>query len=345
MLGLAALVAMSAGCNNKQEANNAPKPGGGKTIRVGVVTDKGGVGDQSFNASAWRGAQKAQTDLGVEAKYAQSTVESDYARNLRNYAKLGYDAVFAIGYLEQDAYNQVSKEFPAVKFIIIDGQSAASPNAAAVRFKEQDGSFLVGALAATMSKSGTIGFIGGMHGSVIDRFEYGYRAGAKMARPGIKILSQYTESWDDSNKGQSMATLQFGQGADIIFHAAGKCGLGVINAAKNQPAGKYAIGVDSDQDHLAPGKVLTSMVKNVDNAVFDITKQIQNGHFTPGDHVYGLKENGVGLSEMKYTKKDIPADVMKKVDDFKAKIIAGQITPPGVKTEYDAFCKANKLTP
>jgi basic membrane protein A and related proteins len=338
IIGVAAIAAL-AGCTKKP----IPAPTSGKTMRVGIVTDKGGIGDQSFNASAWRGAQSAEQNLGVKAQSAQSALESDYARNMRSFAKQGYDIVFAVGYLEQDAYNQVSGEFPNTKFVIIDGQAAKGANTAGITFKEQEGSFLVGALAAGMSKSGTIGFVGGMHGPVIGRFESGYVAGAKMMRPDIKISSQYTESWDDSGKGQNCATMQFAQGADIIFHAAGKCGIGVINAAKEQGTGKYAIGVDSDQDHLAPGKVLTSMVKNVDKAVYDFTLKAKNNQFSAGNHEYGLKEDGVGLSEMKYTKTDVPPEVMAKVDAFKAKIIAGEIFPPGTPAELKAFAEKNNF--
>jgi basic membrane protein A len=339
IIGLAAAAAL-AGCQKKP----TPTPTGGAGLKVGVVMDKGGPGDKSFNASAWRGAQSAQSNLGVQAQYAQSTQETDYARNLRSYAKQGYDLVFAIGYLEQDAYNQVAAEFPKTKFVIIDGQSAKAPNAAGITFKEQEGSFLVGALAAGMSKTGKIGFVGGMHGPVIGRFESGYIAGAKTMRPDIQILSQYTESWDDIGKGQTNATMQFQQGADIIFHAAGKCGLGVINAAKTQGAGKYAIGVDSDQDGEAPGKVLTSMVKNVDKAVYEYCQKVKSNEFSAGDHPYGLKEGYVGLSEMKYTKNDVPPEVMQKVDALKAKIIAGEIVPPGTPAELKAFAAKNKLT-
>lgn len=341
IIGLAAVAAL-AGCQPKQPS---PTSGGGKKLMLGIVTDKGGIGDQSFNASAWRGAQSAEQNLGVTAKYAQSQMESDYARNLRSYAQQDYDIIVAVGYLEQDAYNQVSQEYKdkKTKFVIIDGQSAKGPNAAGITFKEQEGSFLVGALAAGMSKTGTIGFIGGMHGPVIGRFESGYVAGAKMMRPDIKIMSQYTESWDDSSKGKIQAQQQFGTGADIIFHAAGKCGLGVIDAAKEQGTGKYAIGVDSDQDHLAPGKVLTSMVKNVDKAVYDFTLKVKDNQFTPGDHQYGLKEDGVGLSEMKYTKNEVPAEVMAKVEAYKKKIVAGEIVPPATPAELKAFAAKNNL--
>lgn len=338
-LGAAALLA---GCNKPATAPNAAKDG---AIRVGIVLDKGGVNDQSFNASAWRGAQRAEKDLGIVAQYAESQQDTDYPRNLRAYAKQGFNLIFAIGYLEQDAYDLVSKEYPDNYFVIVDGSSADTPNAAGVTFREEEGSFLAGALAALMSDTGTIGFVGGMHSPVITRFESGYKAGAKMARPDVRILTQYTGSWEDSGKGQAMAQMQFSQGADIIFHAAGKSGLGVINAVKSQPEGRYVIGVDSDQDHLAEGKVLTSMVKNVDNAVFDFTKRVQGGAFTPGDHSYGLKEGGVGLSEMKYTKDKVPAEVMKKVDAFSDRIIAGEIDPPGTEEQLTAFYTAHHLKP
>ena len=342
ILGAAAATVLAVGCQ-KPAVNTAP--GGKEQLKVGIVLDKGGVNDQSFNASAWRGAQRAEKELGVDANYAESQQDSDYARNLRAYAKQGYDVLFAIGYPEQDAYNLVSGEYPETKFVIVDGASAPTPNAAGVTFREEEGTFLAGALAAQMSKTGTIGFIGGMHSPVITRFESGYKAGAKMARPDIKVLTQYTGSWDDSGKGQSMAQMQFSQGADIIFHAAGKCGLGVINAVKGQPDGAYVIGVDSDQDHIVQGKVLTSMIKNVDNTVFDFTKRVQAGEFQPGDRSYGLKEGGVGLSEMKYTKDKVPAEMMAKVNAFKDRIISGEINPPGTAAELAGFYRKHGLTP
>jgi basic membrane protein A len=338
MVIVAAVAAvLAAGCGGKDKAAPGSNATGGKEFRIAVVTDKGGINDQSFNASAWRGAERAQKELGVKARVAESQEESDYATNLRSFAKQGYDVVYAIGYLEQEAYNQVSREYPNTKFLIIDGESAPTPNAAGVKFMEQEGSFLVGALAAGMSKSGVIGFVGGMHGPVISRFENGYKAGAKTVNPNIRILSTYTESWEDSGKGKEAALMQFSQGADVIFHAAGKCGLGVFAAVKDQPEGKWAIGVDSDQDHLVQGRILTSMVKRVDNAVFETTKQAMAGKFKPGNQTFGLKDDGVGLSEMKYTKDKVPADLLKKIDGYKADIIAGKIVVPGTDADYKAW--------
>lgn len=339
---LAALPILMAGCSS----NKTPETSSGTDgFRAAVVTDEGGLNDQSFNASAWRGAQKAEKEMGIKVQAAESREPTDYTRNLRSFAKQKFDVVFAVGYSMQDAMNQVAPEYPDVKLVIIDGDAPQLQNSQAIRFKEQEGSFLAGALAAAMSKTGKIGFIGGMHGPVISRFECGYKAGAKTVNPNIQILSQYTESWVDSLKGKEFARQQFSQGADIIFHASGKCGIGVIDAAKDQPEGRYAIGVDSDQDHLAPGKVLTSMVKNIDVAVFDTIQNVKDGKFTPGDHVYGLKEGGVGLSEMKHTKDKVPAEAMKRVDDLKAKVIAGTIVPPEDDKQLADFYTKNNLKP
>jgi basic membrane protein A and related proteins len=333
-----------AGCGGKDKTAEKSGAPGGTDFRIAVVTDKGGINDQSFNASAWRGAQRAEKELGAKARVAESQEESDYATNLRSFAKQGYDVVYAIGYLEQEAYNQVSKEYPNTKFLIIDGESAGTPNAAGVKFLEQEGSFLAGALAAGMSKSGKIGFVGGMHGPVISRFENGYKAGAKTVNPNIQVFSTYTESWEDSGKGKEAALFQYGQGADVVFHAAGKCGLGVFAAVKDQPAGKWAIGVDSDQDHLVPGRILTSMVKRVDNAVFETTKSANAGTFKSGNQTFGLKEDGVGLSEMKYTKDKVPPALLKKVDGYKQDIIAGKIVVPGTDADYKAWAAKHSLT-
>lgn len=342
MVGAAIAAMAVAGCG--KPGTDAPATDGKATMKIGVVLDKGGVTDQSFNASAWSGAQRAEKDLGVQAAYAESREDADFARNLRAYAKQNYDLVFAMGYPEQDAYNLVSGEYPETRFVIVDGAAAKTPNAAGVAFREEEGTFLAGALAACMSRTGTIGFVGGMRGPVITRFESGYKAGAKMARPDIRILTQYTGSWDDSGKGRSMAGMQFAQGADIIFHAAGKSGLGVLNAVRDQPEGRYVIGVDSDQDGIVPGRVLTSMIKNVGNAVYDFTRDVQAGKFAPGDHSYGLKEYGVGLSEMKYTGDKVPLEVMEQVMGYRTKIISGEIKPPATEAALKAFLQEHGLS-
>ena len=323
---------MLAGCAKPQQ----PKGTKGK-IKAAVVTDVGGIGDLSFNAMAWEGLQRAGGDLGIEIKFLESKEQADYAPNLRKFAEQGYDLVFAVGFLMEDAVAQVAPKYPKTKFAIIDGNAPDLPNAAALKFREEEGCFLAGALAGAMSKTGTIGFIGGMQVDLIKRFECGYKAGAMTTRPDIKVLAAYTGKWDDPAKGTELALAQFGRGADIIFHASGSCGLGVIGAAKSKGKGYYAIGVDADQDYIAPGRVLTSMMKRVDNAVYSTCKSVVEGKFEPGDHVFGLKEGGVGLSPMKHTKQDVPPEVLAKIEALKALIVEGKLRPPKTEEELAAF--------
>jgi basic membrane protein A len=322
---------MIAGC-----AKQAPKTDTGK-IKAAVVTDVGGIGDLSFNAMAWSGLQRAGKDLGIDVKFLESKEQADYAMNLRRFAEQGYDLVFAVGFLMEDAVKDVAPKFPKTKFAIIDGNAPKLANCASLKFREDEGSFLAGALAGAMSRTGKIGFVGGMEVDLIKKFECGYKAGAITMRPGTKVLAAYTGKWDDPGKGTELAMAEFGQGADIIFHASGSCGLGVIGAARSKGKGYYAIGVDADQDYIAPGRVLTSMMKRVDNAVYSTCKSVVEGKFQPGDHVFGLKEGGVGLSPLKYTKKDIPPEVLAKLDTLQKMIVEGKLVPPKTTAELKAF--------
>jgi len=188
-----------------------------------------------------------------------------------------------------------------------------------------------------MSKTGTIGFVGGMESPLIKKFEVGYYCGARTANPNIIVIAKYVGSWTDSAKGQLIANTMFDQRADIIFAAAGKSGLGVLDAANEHGPGFYGIGVDSDQDHIHPGRILTSMMKGVDNAVFDTVKQAKEGQWTPGEHVFGIKEGGIHLSPMKYTKKDVPPDVLSKLDEISKMIADGKIKVPSTEDERQNF--------
>ncbi len=302
-----------------------------RKIRAAMVTDVGGIGDESFNASAWRGLQRAQKELGAEVRYLESRTAADYVRNLTSLARQGYDVVFAVGFLMEDALARVAPRFPRVYFGIVDGRAPNLPNCVSLIFNEQEGSFLVGALAGAMTRTNIVGFIGGMNVPLIKKFEYGYRAGVRTTNPRAKVLVGYTGNWDDVTKGRELALTQFNQGADIIYHAAGRCGIGVIRAAQQKGKGYFAIGVDSDQDHLAPGRVLTSMMKRVDNAVFDVCRRVAEGRFQPGTIVYGVKEKGVGLSPMRFTRKLVPPAVMAKIRKLEQMIAQGTLKPP-----YDA---------
>lgn len=325
------------GCNSapdpaKTSAPAAP-PAAGKKVKAGLVTDVGGVNDKSFNASAWDGMQMAQKEIGADVKYTESRVNADYVSNLTQYAQNGYEVVFAVGFLMQDAVKDVAPKYPNVKFAIIDGDAPPLPNCAGIKFREEEGSYLAGALAGLTTKTNVIGFVGGMQMPLIEKFEAGYAAGAKATNPKVQVKVGYAGKFDDPQKGQEIALSQMDAKADILYHAAGKTGIGVIKAVQNRGAGFYAIGVDKDQDGEAKGRVLTSMVKRVDGAVFDVIKSVAEDKFKPGTVVLGLKEGGVGLSPMQYTKDQIPPAALKKVEELKAQIIAGTLKPPTVRQQ------------
>jgi basic membrane protein A len=219
----------------------------------------------------------------------------------------------------------------------VDGNAPDLPNCVSLKFREQEGSFLVGALAGAMTKTNVLGFVGGMEIPLIKKFEAGYRAGVMTTNPKAKVLVGYTGNWTDSAKGKELALSQFERGADIVYHASGQCGLGVIEAAKARGKGHFAIGVDSDQDYLAPGFVLTSMIKSVDNAVFEVCKSVQEGTFQPGTRDLGIKENGVGLSPMQYTKHLVPQQVLDKIETLRQMIAEGKLKVPQSEEELKAF--------
>jgi len=303
------------------------KPAGeGKKLSVGMVFDSGGIGDKSFNDSANRGLERAKAELGVEVRTIDSKSEKDYTTNLSTLAEQGCDLVFAVGITQQNALNEVADNFPNTKFAIVDAVVEKS-NVRSLLFSEEQGSYLAGYLAGLASKSGKLGFVGGKDIPLIKKFEVGYAAGAKAANPKIEMLpAKYTDSWDDTNLGKQIAQVLFSQGADIVYHASGRCGVGVIQAAKE--AGKMAIGVDSDQDDLAPGFVLTSMVKKVDEAVFSTIKDLKEGKFEAGAKTFDLKSKGVGITELKFTKDKIPAGALEKISKVGEDIVSGKIVVP-----------------
>jgi basic membrane protein A len=311
-------------------------PSGGKKIKAGLVTDVGGIDDKSFNASAWEGMLKAQKELQADIKYTESKSNADYETNLSRFAQNGYDVVFAVGFLMQDAVKDVAVRYPNVKFAIIDGDPPNLPNCVAAKFREEEGSFLVGALAGKMTKTNTVGFVGGMEMPLIEKFEAAYRAGVKTTNPKASVKVGYVGRFDDPQKGRELALSQLDAGADIIFQAAGKSGLGVIKAVQAS-GGNYAIGVDRDQDGEAPGRILTSMIKRVDVAVYDVCQEVAEGSFDPGTINLGLKEEGIGLSPMTYTKKDVPPAVLEKINALKQDIIAGKLKPPTSRKALAAF--------
>jgi basic membrane protein A len=331
------------GCGpHKDNADNGAGPnkvtGTAEPVKVGQVTDAGGIDDKSFNASAWSGLQKAQKELGIEPKYLESREQADYKSNLSSLAEQKSGLVFAVGYLMEDALKEIAPSYPNTKFAIIDGSAPNDPNCASIKFKEEEGCFLAGYLAGKMTKTGAIGFVGGMEGTLIKKFECGYIAGARTARPDIRVAIKYVGSWKDVAKGKEMALVEFNRdGADIVFQAAGKSGLGVLDAANEKGAGFYGIGVDADQDDVHPGRVLCSMMKGVDTAVFDTVKQFNEGKWLAGEHVFGIKDGGVHLSPMKNTKKDVPAEVLAKIEQISKTIGDGKFKVPSTADELQNF--------
>lgn len=293
-------------------------------FKVGMVTDVGGLGDESFNDSAWRGLQQAKEDFGITINVIESNTMTDYQPNLSSFAEQGYDMVWGIGFLFQDAMGEVASMYPNVKFGIVD-TVVEGPNVVSTTFKEHQGSFLVGVVAGMRTEVDKVGYIGGMETPLIQKFETGFRAGVKAVNPDAEILIAYTGAFDDPQAGKELAFTQFDQGADIIYHASGSCGIGVIKAASER--GLYAIGVDSPQYHLAPANVLTSMIKRVDNAVYTEIKKLYTGNFEPGVADYGLENDGVGIYR-EQAQNMLSEEIINKVDEYKEKIISGEIEVP-----------------
>lgn len=304
-----------------------PRPG---QLTLAMVTDVGGLGDKSFNDSAYRGLLHSQSGLDAYIKVLQSKSAADYQPNLTVLSEARFNMIYAIGFLMSDDLGQVAHQFPQQQYAIIDA-IVPDPNVVSVTFKEEDGSFLAGAIAAMVSKTHHIAFIGGQDIPLIRKFEAGYVAGAHEIDPNTRVDVKYAGSFDDVPAGKELANLLFNDGADIIYTAAGKVGLGAIDAARTRPAGDYIIGVDNNQDALAPGKILTSMVKHVDVAVYDIAQGILNRKPLHGHVVLGLRDGGISLTDFKYTRSAISAADMARLNTLRQAIISGRITVPDTR--------------
>ena len=317
-----------AGCGHHRGA--AP----GQTT-LGMVTDVGGLGDRSFNDSAYRGLIRAKAQLGAYVQVLQSRSAADYQPNLIALTNLHYDMIYAIGFLMGLDLDSVAKQNPTQQYAIIDAV-VDDPNVVSITFREQDGSFLAGALAAMVSKTHHIAFLGGQDIPLIRKFEAGYIAGAREVDPTIRVDVKYAGSFDDVAAGQELSDVLFDGGADIIYTAAGKVGLGTADAVKTRE-GCYMIGVDSDQDGLVPGKVLTSMVKKVDVAVFDVAQALHDGKPMHGHVVFGLKDGAIGLTDFRYTKAVIGPANLARLHTIEEAIVSGKITPPDTREALAAF--------
>jgi basic membrane protein A len=326
----------------------------GDALDVGVVFDVGGRGDKSFNDGAYLGAERAARELGARVRFIEPGEGSDREAGLRLLAAEGMDLVIGVGFIFTDDLTALAREYPDTHFAGVDYAVATDaagnvvpppPNLAALKFREEEGSFLVGALAALVSQQPRIGersytptrrvgFVGGMDIPLIHKFEAGYRAGVEHVCPDCTVVSQYAgvtpEAFSNPGRGKELALSQYQSGVNVIFHASGSTGLGVFEAAR--ATGKLAIGVDADQQAEAPGHILTSMVKGVDASVFDAIARVKAGTFEGGIFQFGLKERGVGYVYDEHNRGLIPDDVRARIESLRDSIVAGHITVPSERS-------------
>ncbi|HYY56176.1 MAG TPA: BMP family ABC transporter substrate-binding protein [Pyrinomonadaceae bacterium] len=337
-----ALALAQQGCGPASGSSAADDP---SKVRVGIVYDIGGKDDRSFNAAAFDGVKCAESgkhadgkpcdkpSLGIVLRDVEPGDPTSIEPALRAFAERNYNLVIGIGFAQAPILEAVAKDYPKVNFAIVDGVSQL-PNVASLVFKEHQGSYLVGMIAARTSRTGVVGFVGGMDIPLIHRFAKGYEEGARAVNPNVRVVENYVgvtdAAWNNPGRGKELALSQIGKGADVIFTAAGNSGLGAFDAVEQ--AGKrdgrathFVIGVDSNQNGVKPGFVLTSMVKRVDNAVYQIVQDVAVGKFEGGIHVYGLEKDGVAYAMDQYNRDLIPPDVLQEVEAARQKIIDGQI--------------------
>jgi basic membrane protein A len=328
LLLLLALLCTSCGTGGSAAGEDRSK------VRVGIVFDIGGKDDRSFNAAAFEGVKRAERELGIVLRDVEPGNPTSIEPAMRAFAERGYDLVIGVGFAQAPIMEVVAKDYPHINFAIVDGVSQL-PNVASLVFKEHQGSYLVGMIAARTSKTGVLGFIGGMDIGLIHRFAKGYEEGAQAVNPNVRVIQNFVgvtdSAWNNPGKGKEIALAQIGKGADVLFTAAGNSGLGAFDAVEQAGKGadgraeRFVIGVDSNQNAVKPGFVLTSMVKRVDNAVYDIVQDVINKRFQGGIHVFGLDKDGVAYALDNYNQSLIDPKVLQEVEAAKQKIINGEI--------------------
>ena len=309
-------------------------------IEPAVVYDLGGKFDKSFNEGVYDGAVKFRADTGIDFREFEVQTDSQRVQALRNFGRRGLDPILAVGFQYASALDKVAPDFPDTRFAIIDAV-VEQPNVQSIVFKEHEGSFIVGVLAAMAADGDSIGFVGGMDVPLIRRFACGYVLGARHAKPDIRVFQNMTgttgAAWNDPVKGGELAKSQFDRGARVVYHAAGSTGLGVLQAAAD--AGRLAIGVDSNQNHLHPGHVLTSMLKRVDVAAYDVFDSARRDEWRSGVRVLGLKEDGVGWSLDAHNEALVTPAMRAAADEAARQIVSGEIKVHDYVTEGDCPVK------
>lgn len=301
-------------------------------FKVGMVTDTGGVNDGSFNQSSWEGLQRASDEFGITVNYLESSTDADYQTNIETFIDEEYDLIISVGFMLADATYSAAVEYPDQKFAILDDSTCADlPNVACLMFEQAEASYLVGYIAGLESESNNVGFLIGMSTPIMHEFGYGFVAGVLDANPDATVQQVNANSFGDPGQGKALTTSMITNGADVVFHAAGGTGLGLIEAAKE--SGIKAIGVDSDQSSLAPETIITSAMKRVDNASYDVAKHIVENAFQPGITVYDLETSGVDIAP---TTDLLSAETLSAVEEIKAKIISGEIVVAKTKEDFEA---------
>lgn len=330
---------VACGSTNETTGTDATEVVATGEYKVGMVTSVGGVNDGSYSQSAWEGLTKAQEELGVQVTYIESKTDADYASNIETLVDEEYDVIMGVGYQLADAIAEAAKAYPDQKFVIIDDSTYADlPNLACLMFEQAQASYLVGYIAGMTTESNNVGFVLGMVSPVMHEFGYGYAAGVLAANPEAKIQMANANSFVDPAIGKSIATSMITDGADVIFHAAAGTGLGVIETCKE--SGVKAIGVDFDQNYLAPETVITSALKQVNEVAYIVCEQVVNDDFKTGITVYNLANEGVGYADCDL----ISDEVRTAVEDVKAKILAGEIVVPKTQEDFEAVCGTDVYT-
>ena len=303
----------------------------GTGFKIGMVTDVGGVNDGSFNQSAWEGLQRAGEAFGCEVKYIESKGDADYVPNIESFLDEDYDLIVCVGYMMADAVRDAAELYPDQKFAIIDDASNADlDNVTCMMFEQEQASYLVGLAAGYTTESNIVGFVTGAANETMNSFGYGYCAGVLDANPDATILQYNANNFGDASGGKTAVNTMVTKGADVVFHAAGGTGIGVIDGCKENKI--WAIGVDSDQSPLAPETILTSALKRVDNACYDATKKTILGTLEGGIETYDLAAGGVDIAP---TKDNLSKDVLEKIEDAKKDIIAGDLVVPKNQEEFE----------
>ena len=303
----------------------------GTGFKIGMVTDVGGVNDGSFNQSAWEGLQRAGEAFGCEVKYIESKGDADYVPNIESFLDEDYDLIVCVGYMMADAVRDAAELYPDQKFAIIDDASNADlDNVTCMMFEQEQASYLVGLAAGYTTESNIVGFVTGAANETMNSFGYGYCAGVLDANPDATILQYNANNFGDASGGKTAVNTMVTKGADVVFHAAGGTGIGVIDGCKENKI--WAIGVDSDQSPLAPETILTSALKRVDNACYDATKKTILGTLEGGVETYDLAAGGVDIAP---TTDNLSKDVLEKIEKAKKDIIAGDLVVPKNQEEFE----------